>query len=170
MLGSQSTLPCRSSHGQHCKTSKFLEAESSKSLLIYCVSTLGIVSKERPENKVIQKNYINIVENITAQRLTQRFATKLAEEDFITSPSVFNVRGVSEFEQVTQMLEAVVSRLKTTDTPKEMLEIFIKILQESPPLEELARQITSDYGKCLILSIAGKVNLALIPQTCNSTD
>ena len=56
--------------------------------------------------------------------------------------------GVPDFTQVTQMLGAVESKLMITDTPKETLEMFIEILEGSPDLEELARQLKSKYGMC----------------------
>ena len=107
---------------------------------------------ERPESKVIRKNCSTIADEITAQGLAQWFATRLSEKEFIASPSAFSALGIPDLNRVTQMLGAVQSRLKTTGTPKEKLEEFITILEDSPALEHLAKEITSKYGRCILQS------------------
>ena len=113
---------------------------------MHAVSTSGVIPKERPESKVIRKNYVKITKIITSQGLTRQFACRLTEEDFIVSSGIFRAVGASDSDQVIQMLEAVQCMLETTDSPEEMLKQFITILDDVP-LRELARQITSSYGK-----------------------
>ena len=105
--------------------------------------------RERPESKVIRKNGAKIADRISAggPELVQRFATSLAGEAFVTSAGQFMVLGIPLFNQVTQMLGAVESRLKTTDTPGETLESFIEILQDNPVLEDLADKLIAEYSK-----------------------
>ena len=109
------------------------------------------MSKERPESKVIRKNCTKITQSIADGGLAQWFASRLAEEDFIASSRHFCTLGVPDFIPVTQMLGAVESKLKITDTPKETLRTFMEILEGSPVLEELARQLNSTYGMCTFL-------------------
>ena len=125
------------------------------------------MSRERPENKVIRKSCTEITQSISDGGLTQWFAARLTEEDFITSARQFCVLGVPDFTQVTQMLGAVESKLKITDTPKETLETFIGILEGSHVLEELARQLKSKYGRYIrmIIFLHVKVFVFLPPES-----
>ena len=111
------------------------------------------MSRERLESKVIRKNGAKIADRISAggSELVQRFATSLAGEAFITSAGQFMVLGVPLFNQVTQMLGAVESKLKTTDTPGETLESFIEILQDNPVLADLADKLIAEYSKYLAI-------------------
>ena len=104
------------------------------------------MANERPESKVIGKNCTTIASAIADQGLTDWFATKL-EEDFIAHSAP--VVGVSQFTQVTQMLTAVQSKLKTTDTPVETFRQFIEILECQVVLIGLTRQIEAEYSRCM---------------------
>ena len=114
---------------------------------MYHVSTSGDISKERAESKVIQRKCTIIAENIATQHLAQWFASRLTEEDLIMSSDYFCVMGVPDSVQVIQMLQAVQCQLKTTGNPERMIREFITILENVSSLKELARQITSSYGK-----------------------
>ena len=105
---------------------------------------------ERPESKVIRKNSAKIAESISGLHLVDWFAAKLAGNSFIANTLQFTMMGVAPFRQVNQMLEAVQSRLKTTDMPAETLKSFIGILQDSPVLQDLTKQLIADYGKTIL--------------------
>ena len=108
------------------------------------------MANERPESKAIRKNCTKIANAIADQGLTQWFATKLEEEDFIAHfPSVM---GVTQFTQVTQMLTAVQSKLKTTDTPVETFRQFIEILECQVVLIGLTKHIKAEYSRCMHVS------------------
>lgn len=132
-------------------------------------------SKKRRESGVIEKNCSVIAESIVAQQLTTEFATRLIEKEFINRRSDFCVRGDTEFDQVVKMLDAVVSKVKTTKTPQKLLKEFIEILDMYPPLKELASQLTSSYesdgttafqtSSGLSDSSSGRANVPLAPAT-----
>ena len=88
-------------------------------------------------------------EMISSQQLVHWFAAKLAGNAFIANAQQFTVMGVAPFAQVTQMLEAVQSRLNTTDMPEDTLKSFIGILQDSPVLQDLAKQLIAENGKTI---------------------
>ena len=90
------------------------------------------MAEVRPEIP-IRKNRIKITQSISDGGLTQWFATRVVEEDFITSARQFCTLGVPDFIQVTQMLGAVESKLKTMhmqlqDTPKETLKSILCLI------------------------------------------
>ena len=107
------------------------------------------MANERPESKVIRKKCSRIASAITTQGLTDWFATKLVEEDFIVGSAP--VMGVTQYARVLQMLTAVQNKLSTTGSPVETFKQFIKILEDQPVLVELTKYIKTEYGsKCII--------------------
>ena len=102
-----------------------------------------------PEFRTIQKNTSKIIDAITNQSDPSTFSLQLVENDFISSQSangIVQTMGPSNFNKVSQLMQAVESQIRTTSNTTVTFETFIIILRNLS-LGALADQLVQFYSK-----------------------
>ena len=94
------------------------------------------------ECRAIQRKQSLIVERLsTASNLTW-FSGKLRENDFIDSrktASVTSMKGASADEKISQLLDAVETKIKHSEEPHKLFEQFVTIFECEPSLKDVSQ-------------------------------
>jgi len=102
-----------------------------------------------PECRTIQKNTSKIIDAITNQSDPNAFSLQLVENDFISSQSangIVQTMGPSNFNKVSQLMQAVESQIRTASNTTATFQTFIIILRNLS-LGTLADQLDQFYSK-----------------------
>ena len=100
---------------------------------------------ERPEHKIIRTNRLRIIERVSTvagQDSAGWFESALIERGF-----VIKVGFVESTHKVHSLFDAVQSKIKNSENPKEEFESFLNLLRIHPPLHDLAQKLSKDYGE-----------------------
>ena len=117
------------------------------------------------EHRVIRNNLADITRSISSDSSAGPtwFAQKLEEKAFIANAASAVVTGCSSYEQTSKLMDAVKGKICTSQEPNREFEKFLKILESTPPLVDLARKLLMEYGEIcthidisLIASVTGR--------------
>lgn len=105
-----------------------------------------------PEYRTLQKNASKINDVVAHQCDVTLFSRKLVENDLISGQSANNIvqtMGHSDYNKVSQLMQAVESQIRTASNPTATFETFMQILREIP-LDQLADQLADFYSKYIV--------------------
>ena len=102
------------------------------------------------ESQVILKHRQMIVDRIAKSAGPLWLSQKLQQEDFISperASDILDTRGISSSEKVSQMMEAVESKIKYD--PSRFFRKFVAIVAESEPaLEDVCKALDESGYQC----------------------
>ena len=104
-----------------------------------------------PEYRTIQRNTSDINDAISNKSNPSLFADKLVDNDFISNQaanSIVQVPAFSNYNKVSQLMQAVDAQIRTASNPTPTFETFIRILRELS-LDQLADKLVKFYSKYL---------------------
>ena len=102
------------------------------------------------ESQVILKHRLMIVDRIPKSVSVLWLTQKLQQEDFISSERAADIRnmlGISDCDKVSQMMEAVESKIKYK--PSRFFRKFVAIVESEPALEDVCRALNECYQEKL---------------------
>ena len=103
------------------------------------------------EYRTIQRNTSDINDAISNNSNPSLVADKLVDNGFISKQaanSIVQVPAFSNYNKVSQLMQAVDAQIRTASNPVTTFETFIKILRELS-LDQLADKLVKFYSKYL---------------------
>ena len=101
------------------------------------------------ESQVIQKLRLTIVDGIATSAGPLWLSQKLQQEDFMSTErasGILNTMGFSSSDKVSQMMEAVESKIKRDPSdPSEFFEKFVAIVESEPALGDVYKALDDCY-------------------------
>ena len=98
------------------------------------------------ERQVIREHRQMIVDRIATSVSALWLSQKLQQEDFISperASDIFNTLGISSGVKVSQMMEAVESKIKYD--PSQFFGKFVAIVESEPALEDVRKALDDCY-------------------------
>lgn len=111
-------------------------------------------------SSIWERNLSSVVQSISAVCLPRRFSDSLVEQNligFLSALEKVEVVGVSRYEQTSQLLSAVITKisLETPDKAREESLQLVQLLRNlgDPSLSNVADRLSKQFGEVYIASL-----------------
>ena len=125
------------------------------------------------ETQVIQKLRLTIVDRIATSAGPLWLSQKLPQEDFMSTErasGILNTMGFSSSDKVSQMMEAVESKIKRDPSdPSEFFGKFVAIVESEPALGDVCKALDDCYQELCRSTrklLQNQKNVSLLQALC----